>query len=125
VGAALVPVCYRFGASIMPEFTPAQVAILERLRSGGFDLVAFPMYANYVGVRKGNCAALLAPENASGLRFFGEPCYLIGGNLTVRLFRRGTLHFVWKKQSLEATADRVAELRQFAGEVSALLLPVA
>jgi hypothetical protein len=45
------------------EFTPQQMGILERLRQRGFAFAAFPLYASYVGVKKGNCAALLAPQN--------------------------------------------------------------
>jgi hypothetical protein len=102
----------------MPEFTPAQIAILDRLRARGFDLVAFPMYANYIGVRKGNCAVLLAPVESAALRLFGEPSYLVAGNLSVRLKRNGVLHFVWKQHSLEAGPEILAELQQFAAELS-------
>jgi hypothetical protein len=46
------------------DFTPQQISILERLQARDFQIVAFPMYANYVGVRRRNCAALLAPVSA-------------------------------------------------------------
>ena len=42
------------------DLTPQQLAILARLQQRGFEVVAFPMYESYVGVRKGNCGALLA-----------------------------------------------------------------
>jgi len=109
----------------MHELSPQQVGVLERLVSRGFALVAFPLYANAVGVRKGSCAALLDPVAGGGFRFFGEPCLLLEGNLTVRITEKGKSWFVWKKQRLEATADRVAELDRFVAELKLLLEPRA
>jgi hypothetical protein len=104
------------------DLSPQQMAILQRLHLAGFEIVAFPMYANYVGTRKGNCAALLAPA-AGGFGIFGAPAYLIGGNFSVRVRRNGREFFVWKKESLEVTAARLAELDAFAAELSQGLLP--
>jgi hypothetical protein len=109
----------------MNELTPRQVAILERLVSDGFSIVAFPLYANAVGVRKGSCAALLDPVVGRGFRLFGEPCVLLDGNLTVRVTDKGKSWFVWKKQRVEATPDRIAELDRFVSEVKLLLEPRA
>jgi len=107
----------------MNEFSPQQVGILERLVAKEFILVAFPLYANAVGVRKGSCAALLDPIANGGFRLFGEPCVLLDGNLTVRITEKGKTWFVWKKQRLEATAERLAELANFVAELSLLLEP--
>lgn len=107
----------------MTEFTPQQIGILERLVSKEFALVAFPLYANAVGVRKGNCAALLDPIANGGFRVFGEPCMLLESNLTVRITEKGKPWFVWKKQRLEATAERLSELESFVAELKLLLEP--
>lgn len=107
----------------MNEFSPQQIAILERLVAKEFLLVAFPLYANAVGVRKGSCAALLDPIANGGFRVFGEPCMLLEGNLTVRITEKGKSWFVWKKQRLEATADRLAELETFVAELKLLIEP--
>ncbi len=107
----------------MNEFSPQQIGILERLVSKGFVLVAFPLYANAVGVRKGSCAALLDPIANGGFRVFGEPCVLLDGNLTVRITEKGKNWFVWKKQRLEATAVRLLELESFVAELNLLLEP--
>ena len=107
----------------MNEFSPQQIGILERLVAQGFNLVAFPLYANAVGVRKGSCAALLDPIANGGFRVFGEPCVLLEGNLTVRITEKGKTWFVWKKQRLEATAERVTELESFVAELELLLEP--
>ena len=106
----------------MPDLTPQQIAILLRLRERGFEIVAFPMFANYVGVRRGDCAALLAPLASSAFQIFGEPTYLISQNLTVRDSQAGKQWFVWKKQKIEATVVRLEELRQFARELTESLL---
>ena len=109
----------------MNELTAQQIAILERLVSGGFSVVAFPLYANAVGVRKGSYAALLDPVAGGGFRVFGEPCFLLDGNLTVRVADKGKSWFVWKKQRIEATAERVGELDRFVSELKMLLEPRA
>jgi hypothetical protein len=102
--------------------TPEQIGILQRLQKRDFQIVAFPMYASHIGVRKGNCAALLAPIAAGGFSVFGAPSYLIGGNMSVTIVRGGQKWFVWKKERLEATLDRLAELSQFTTELSDCLL---
>jgi hypothetical protein len=107
----------------MNEFSPQQIGILQRLIEKEFVLVAFPLYANAVGVRKGRCAALLDPIANGGFRVFGEPCVLLEGNLTVRITEKGKTWFVWKKQRLEATAERVSELESFVAELNLLLEP--
>ncbi|HXP78920.1 MAG TPA: hypothetical protein VN976_03375 [Verrucomicrobiae bacterium] len=107
----------------MNEFSPQQVGILERLVEKEFVLVAFPLYANAVGVRKGSCTALLDPIANGGFRVFGEPCVLLDGNLTVRITEKGKTWFVWKKQRLEATLERVLELDSFVTELKLLLEP--
>ena len=109
----------------MNELTTQQVAILERVVSVGFSVVAFPLYANAVGVRRGGYAALLEPVSGGGFRVYGEPCFILDGNLTVRVRDGGKSWFVWKKQRVEATAERVRELEQFASELKLMLEPRA
>ncbi len=107
----------------MEELTRRQIEILEGLLARGFVPVAFPLYAAMVGVRKGGCAALLDPVPGGGFRVYGEPCVLMEGNLTVRIGDRGKSWFVWKKQRVEATGERVEELEGFVGELQLLLEP--
>jgi hypothetical protein len=104
------------------DLTPQQIQLLQRLHDRGFAIVAFPMYANYVGVRKRNCAVLLAPVATTGFTLFGQPSYLIDDNLSVRITDAGRDWFVWKKLRLEATPERNAELAAFSSELSAALL---
>jgi hypothetical protein len=105
----------------MPELTPQQIAVLERLRAQGFQLVQFAPHERAIGVRKGNCAALLQPTGAGSLQPVGDPSYLVDGNLSVRLQREGKQWFVWKAKQEEATPERRAELAAFAEELKGLL----
>ena len=107
------------------DLTPAQIRFLENLHKRSFEIVAFPMYANHIGIRKGNCAALLAPAAppANTFTIFGSPSYLLNGNLTVKVRQHGRDYFVWKKERLEATSERLDELDSFARELTAALQP--
>jgi hypothetical protein len=106
----------------MLELTEKQIAILGRLCERGFALVAFPLYASHVGVRRGECAALLAPVTGGGLRVFGDPFILVTGNPAVRVRREGREVFVWKGSEVPATPERNAELAAFADALAEALL---
>ncbi len=108
----------------MPDFSPAQIAILSHLNDRGFALVAFPMYANYVGVRRGDCAALLSPESAAGFRIFGEPSWLINGNLSVKIADAGSQFYAWKKSRIEVTADRLTLVAEFTSDLASAIAAV-
>lgn len=107
----------------MAELTPKQVAVLERFSKWEFRFVAFPLYAGCIGLRKGNCAALLQPVEGGGMRLLGDPCYLVDGNLSVRVRRSGRQWFVWKKKQIEATPERLSELERFSAELKQVLHP--
>ena len=107
----------------MPELTPAHIAILERIVAQGFTPVAFPLYANAIGVRRGSLAALLVPAGEAALKIMGEPCFVIGANLAVRTRREGRLIFVWKEESVEATPELLEELARFSADLAKLLEP--
>src|ERR1700732_837027 len=109
--------------SLSMNLTPQQISTLERLQVQTFQIVAFPMYANYVGVRKGNCAALLAPVVGGSFKLHGQPAYLLGGNFSVRLRQQGREWFVWKNEKLEVTQARRGELEGFSMELADALLP--
>jgi hypothetical protein len=106
------------------DLTPKQAVILQRILSLGFELIAFPVYPNHVGIRRGNCAALLGSVVPDTFRIFAEPAYLVDGNLSALIALDGHDYFIWKKQKLEATPARRAELASFADDLSEALLPV-
>jgi hypothetical protein len=105
----------------MLELSPKQIEVLENIAAHGFAIVAFPLYSSAAGVRKGSCAALLAPAQHGGMQLLGEPCCLVNGNLSVRIRRNGSEWFVWKKQQIEATPERLKDLAEFRGELDDLL----
>jgi hypothetical protein len=108
------------------ELTAQQMSFLTQLRTRGFDIVAFPMYENLVGVRKGHCGALLAPSrDGGGFQLYGEPSYLVSGQPSARMIQSDGHWFVRKGEKVPATAERTAELDAFAAELANALLPVA
>jgi hypothetical protein len=107
------------------ELTARQLEILAQLRARGFEIVAFPMYEKYVGVRSGNCGALLAPAGSSGFILYGEPSYLVAGGPSARMIQSDGHWFVRKADKVAATPERTAELEAFAASLADALLPVA
>jgi hypothetical protein len=107
------------------DLTPAQAALLQRLHTLGFELVAFPIYPNHIGIRKGNCAALLSPIPTGTFQIFNEPTYIVAGNLSAKITLDGHTYFIWKKEKLEATPLRRAELAAFTDDLTEALLPVS
>lgn len=107
------------------DITPQQASILQRLQAHGFDIVSFPLYENYIGVRKGNCAALLAPLGSGGFNLFGPPSFIVDGKLGVKTFQGDGHYFVSKNEKLAVTPERNKELDDFAAELAEDLLPTA
>lgn len=95
------------------DLSPHQISILDRFHTLGFEIVAFPMYANYIGVRQDNNAALLAPTPSGGFTLFAEPTILLNNNLAARIRRNSRDLFVWKKTELEATPALLSQLASF------------
>jgi len=105
----------------MVELTPQQMQTMERLFEGGFRPIAIPPYENALCLKRGDCAAVLAPVPNGGLKVLAPPSYLVGGNLSVKLKRRSGEVFVWKKSEVEATPDRLEELAVFKRELAQIL----
>jgi hypothetical protein len=105
----------------MPELTPQQMKIFERLFGAGFRPIAIPPYENALCVRRGECAAVLTPVPNGGLRMLAPATYIIDGNLGVKLKKGGREVFVWKKREIEATPERLQELEAFQRELTSIL----
>ena len=105
----------------MPELTPQQIKMFERLLAAGFRPVAIAPYENALCVQRGECAAVLTRVPNGGLQLLAPPSYLIEGNLSVRLKRGEREVFVWKKNEIEATPQRVSELAKFRQELTDIL----
>src|SRR5439155_801037 len=105
----------------MPELSPRQVQVMERLIEAGFRPMAIPPYENALCMIKGDCVAALAPVPNGGLKLLAPPTYLVYGNFSVKLKRGSAEVFVWKKKEIEATAERVRELESFRKELQEIL----
>jgi hypothetical protein len=105
----------------LQELTPAQFAILQKLVACGFRTVAFPLYASAIGVRRESFAALLVPAGEGGLRLLGDPCYLIEGNMAVKVLRGAGECFVWKGKTVDITPELLEQLRRFSEDLLAAL----
>jgi len=105
----------------MPELTPQQMKVFERLFGAGFRPIAIPPYENALCVRRGECAAVLTPVPNGGLRMLAPATYLVDGNLGVKLKKGDGEVFVWKKREIEATPERLKELEAFRRELTSIL----
>jgi len=105
----------------MVELSPLQVKVIERLLEAGFRLVAIPPYERALCMKKGNCAAVLAPVPNGGLKLLASPAYLVDGNLSVKLKRGSGEVFVWKKKEVEVTQEKSSELESFRRELTDIL----
>jgi len=105
----------------MVELSPQQMQTMERLFEAGFRPIAIPPYENALCLEKGECAAVLAPVPNGGLKVLAPPSFLVAGNLSVKLKRSSGDVFVWKKNEVEATPDRLEELERFRRELVQIL----
>jgi hypothetical protein len=105
----------------MVELSPQQMQMVERLFAAGFRPIAIPPYESALCMRKGNCAALLAPVPNAGIKLLAAPSYLVEGNLSVKLKRGSGEVFVWKKKEVEATLEKLEELESFRRELTEIL----
>jgi hypothetical protein len=105
----------------MQELTPQQIRIVERLFANGFRPIAIPPYESALCMKKGECAAILAPVPDGGLKLLAPPSYLVEGNLSVKLKRDSGEVFVWKKKEVKATPEKLKELESFRRELTKLL----
>jgi hypothetical protein len=105
----------------MVELTPQQMQTMERLLEAGFRPIAIPPYENALCLKRGDCAAVLAPVPNGGLKVLAPPSYVVAGNLSVKLKRGSGEVFVWKKNEVEATPARLEELARFRRELMQIL----
>ena len=89
--------------------------------AAGFRPIAIPPYENVLCMRKGECAAVLAPVPSGGLKLLAPPSFLVDGNLSVKVKRGSGEVFVWKKREVTATPEKLRELDSFRKEINAIL----
>jgi hypothetical protein len=105
----------------MVELSPQQMKTLERLFEAGFRPIAIPPYESALCLRRGECVGVLSPVEGAGFRLLAPPAYLVEGKMGVRLKRATGDAFVWKKNEIQATAERLAELELFRKELTEFL----
>jgi hypothetical protein len=105
----------------MLELTPRQMEVMERLIAAGLRPIAIPPYESALCMKKGECAAVLAPVPNGGLKLLAPPSYLIEGNFSVKLKRDSGEVFVWKNKEVKATPEKLKELESFRRELTELL----
>jgi len=105
----------------MIELSPQQMQVIERLFTAGFRPIAIPPYESALCMRKGNCAALLAPVPNAGIKLLAPPSFLVDENLSVKLKRGAGEVFVWKKNEVAATPEKLTELESFRRELTEIL----
>jgi hypothetical protein len=96
--------------------------ILQQLYISGFELRTFEQFPRTVGVVRGKCVALLVPSDA-GLQILGSPGWQIGEAIGVLTTLEGRPVFQHKAESLDATPERLTELRRFEADLRAGLAP--
>jgi hypothetical protein len=103
-----------------PELAPAVQARLRKLVGAGFRLVRIQHVERYLAAEKNGFVALLEPSQGK-LSVFGQAGYLMGEGLGMLVEREGRRAFVWKKRSVEATPELIAEYKSFKAEIETLL----
>jgi len=99
------------------ELTESQRKKLEELARQGYEFVGFPIYPSNIGAKKGNCAALLEARPSGHWRIFGQPGWLVEGNISVLVGKEHGKAFVWKQYEVPATDERLEELARFGEEL--------
>jgi hypothetical protein len=117
-GGAGLAACILSG---MMELTQLQMLVVERLFSAGLRPIAIPPYEKALCMHRGECAVLLEPVENGGLKMLATPTFLVNGNLSVRVKRASGEAFVFKKDAIEATPERLRELEAFRAEVVGML----
>jgi hypothetical protein len=95
-------------------------AQLQRIYLAGFELKTFDRFPKCVGVVRNHCIALLVPSPA-GLQILGTPGWEIGEVMGVLTEVDGRRVFQAKQQMVEATPERLEELRRFGDELERVL----
>jgi hypothetical protein len=105
----------------MFELTERQMRLVERLFEAGYRPIAIPPYESAICMRKGECAAMFAPVENGGLKLLAPVSFLVNGNFGVRLKRKDGDVFVWKKDELPATEERLVELEKVREELKEIV----
>ncbi|OLC97833.1 MAG: hypothetical protein AUH86_06640 [Acidobacteria bacterium 13_1_40CM_4_58_4] len=93
---------------------------LQRLYLAGFEMQTFDRFPKCVGVVRDNCIALLVPT-PDGLQMLGTPGWRMGEVMGVLVETEGRQVFQAKQEIIEATPERLENLRRFRDELTKLI----
>ena len=93
---------------------------LQQIYLAGFELKTFDRFPKCVGVVRDNCIALLVP-GPDGLQILGTPGWAIGEVIGVLTEVGGRKVFQAKQEIVEATPERLDQLRRFREDLAELL----
>jgi hypothetical protein len=100
----------------MPD--PAQQ--LQRIYLAGFEIETFARFPKCIGVVRDHCVALLVP-GVGGLEMLGSPGWRMGEAIGVLVEKAGRQVFQAKQELVEATPERLENLRRFRADLAELL----
>jgi len=95
---------------------------LQQIYVAGFELKVFDRFPRCVGVVRDHCIALLVPS-PDGLQMLGTPGWLMGEAIGVLVESGDRKVFQAKQEIVEATPERLEELRRFREDLNRLLHP--
>jgi hypothetical protein len=93
---------------------------LQRIYLAGFELQTFDRFPKCVGVIRDGCIALLVP-GLDGLQILGTPGWRMGEAIGVLVEKKGRQVFQNKSEIVEATPERLEQLRKFNEDLKMLL----
>jgi hypothetical protein len=93
---------------------------LQQIYLAGFELKTFERFPKCVGVVRNDCIALLVPT-PQGLQMLGTPGWQIGEVMGVLTEVGRRQVFQAKEEMVEATPERLEELRRFREDLGRLL----
>jgi len=102
---------------------------LAMLYAEGYSLETSERYPRAIGVLRGECLVLLqnvpAERGQAGLEMIGRPGWRMGELLGVLVERDGRQVFQYKEEIIEATPERLAELKRFTEDVERIMQATA
>ncbi len=91
------------------------------LRDHAFDILEAPGTSNRVFLKKYNVSAAIQKDDASGVKVFARPGYLVGGEIA-KLVDRGYQKFLkTTKNEIPASADHLKAIHDFTEELKEAL----
>ena len=95
-------------------------AQLQRIYLAGFELQTFDRFPKCIGVVRDGCIAMLV-SGVDGLQILGSPGWHMGEAIGVLVEKNGRKVFQSKQEIVEATPERLDQLRKFKDELRDLL----